>query len=159
MAFLGLISCDKNSVPILSQDVKARAVTNHIIFTRSYEIPQGIFRGTLWPTKDRSTFQVWIIESGKELFFDITPPSEFANYEKEVTKNWEIKKTDLRDDTVIYLAERKDRKKAIKVELPVKKRTYSFSVLKNDEGKEMLIFMDISEDVIDKGLFGYVIIK
>ncbi len=162
VVFLALIACNKAGDIVLSDDVKISALSDHILFTQSYEIPESVFRGALWPNKDRRSFKIWVIAKGKEIFFEILPPSEFINYRKEVTENWEIKETRFsgsKGSTIVYLAERKDGKRKFEVELPVKKRKYSFSVLENFVGEEMLIFMDISEDVVDKGLFGYVTIK
>ncbi|MCP4351215.1 MAG: hypothetical protein GY795_37600 [Desulfobacterales bacterium] len=157
--FLLLISCSEITAPVRSQEVKAIAVSDHTLFVQSYELPKGIFRGVLWPTEDAQWFEIWIIKNRKEIFFNIPPPSGFANYKNEVTKDWEINLSKVVGNKVVYFARRKDGKKIIEVELPVKKRKYTFSVLKNAVEEEILIFMDISEDIADKGLFGYVTVK
>ena len=59
----------------------------------------------------------------------------------------------------LYTIENKRDNKSIRLELPVKKREYSFAVLRNSAGKEMLVFMDISEGVVDEGLFGYAMLS
>lgn len=56
------------------------------------------------------------------------------------------------------MTNKKGTKKSVEVDLPLKKRKYSFFVLANSLGKELLIFADISENVTDQGLFGYVAI-
>ncbi len=144
--------------PTPNKAVYAKALSNHIVKVRSYEIPMSIFRGVLWPSGNRKNFQIWIIDGQKELFFEIPVPVNFVNYHKEVTKNWRFT---VRDDfeTRVCLAEKKDGSRSIQMELPVKKRSYKISVLDNSLGEEMVIFMDISETVVDKGLFGFVVIK
>jgi hypothetical protein len=57
------------------------------------------------------------------------------------------------------VASKKDNSKTVQIELPLKKRKYSLNALKNLQGDELIVFMDISETVRDKGLFGYAIIK
>ena len=154
-----LISCDKIRTPIPLHTVKVNALSDHRVDTKSYEIPKAIFRGVLWPTIDRQDFTIWIIDRGKEFFLHVPPPPGFATYNKEVTENWQISQSNLSEDKVLYSVQRKDSTKAVKIELPICKREYSFAVLNNDDGEEMVVFMNISEDVVDKGLFGYVKIK
>ena len=112
----------------------------------------------MWPQKDKKSFEIWIIDDGHEKFFELKSPPEFVNYEKEVTDSWQFKIIEKSDSYKKYLAHKKDGSKSLHVELPNKKRDYSFSVLKNSSGGEILIFMDISEKIVDTGLFGYVTI-
>lgn len=155
-----LAACSKLSAPVPSQIVRAKAISNHAVTIRSYEIPDGIFRGVLWPSKTEKNFQVWIIKSDKEIFFNIPAPPEFTDDNKEITEEWKIKMTDASNNKQItYIAEKNDGTKSLQIDLPFKKRKYTFSVLSNALGNEMLLFMDISENVVDKGLFGYVILE
>ena len=156
ISFVILISCGNHEQPSTSQLASATVLTNHSIEVISYEIPKGIFRGALWPQKDKRFFEIWIIDDGQEKFFKLKSPLEFVNYEREVTANWEFKIIEKSDSSKKYLARKKDGSKSLHVELPSKKRDYSFSVLNNSSGDEIVIFMDISEKIVDTGLFGYV---
>lgn len=151
--------CIKFKEPLPTQIAQAKVVSNHVIETKSYEIPKAIFRGVLWPSETTREFRIWIISNNKELFYNIPAPSGFAGDNKDVTADWMVKVNEMSSDRIIYLAERKDGSKSLKLEIPVKKRPYSFSVLKNASGTELLLFMDISEETVDRGLFGYVVIK
>lgn len=144
--------------PAPSQLASATALSNHSIEVVSYEIPKGIFRGAQWPQKDKKFFEIWIIDDGREKFFELKSPPEFVNYEREVTDSWQFKIIEKSDSYIKYLVNKKDRSKSLHVELPNKKRDYSFAVLNNSSDGEILIFMDISEKIVDTGLFGYVMI-
>ena len=152
------LSCRKIKEPVLTHIPIANSIS-HNIQIQSYEIPKGIFRGVLWPSKEKKVFQIWLIVNHKEQFFDILPPEDFIDYEKQVTEDWTIKEKEKTNDKIVYLANKKDSSKSIELELPTKKRKYSFYILRNISGQELLIFMDISETIIDKGLFGFVLIR
>lgn len=154
-----LTGCEKIKKPVVSQVVSAKALSKNVIGIKSYEVPKGIFRGTLWPSETRRNFQIWIIDGKKDYYFDIPAPKEFGKNVKEVTKKWIFEVKNNLDNKITYLASRKDGSKSIQIELPLKKRKYNFSVLNNSSGEEILIFMDISENIIDTGLFGYIVIK
>ena len=104
-------------------------------------------------------FQIWLIDGDKEIFYDIPAPTGFNQYEKETTEDWNFKLLNATEAKQIYVASKEDSSKSIRLELPLKKRPYSFNVLKNLQGDELIVFMDISETVRDKGLFGYAVIK
>jgi hypothetical protein len=159
ISFILLTCCGNHEQPLPSQLASATVLSNHSIEVVSHEIPKGIFRGALWPQKDKRFFRIWIIADNQEKFFELKSPPEFVDYEREVTGNWEFKIIDNSDSSKKYLAHKKDGSKSLHVELPIKKRDYSFSVLKNSSGNEILIFMDISEKIVDTGLFGYVVIS
>ena len=112
----------------------------------------------MWPHKDRKFFVIWIIDDGREKFFELKPPPEFVNYEREVTDIWQFKIIEKSDSSKKYLVHKKDGSKSLHLELPIKKRDYSFSVLNNSSGDEIIIFMDISDKIVDTGMFGYVTI-
>jgi hypothetical protein len=158
ICFIILISCGNHEQSALSEHAKAQALSNHSIEVVSYEIPKAIFRGVLWPNKGKKFFTIWIIDDDQEKFFELKSPPEFVNYEKEVTGNWEFRVIEKSDISKNYLVRKKDGSKSLHMELPIKKREYSFSVLNNSSGHEIVIFMDISEQIVDTGLFGYVII-
>jgi hypothetical protein len=158
ISFILLTSCGNHEQPLPSQLASATVLSNHFIEVISYEIPNGIFRGALWPQKDKEFFVIWIIDDGKEKYFKLKSPPEFVNYEREATDNWDIKIIEKSDSSKKYLARKKGGRKSLHLELPIKKRDYSFSVLNNSSGDEILIFMDISEIIVDTGLFGYVTI-
>ena len=154
-----MIGCNNMKGPISSDVARVKAPSNHNVSIQSYEIPEGVFRGALWPSPDNINFQIWLIDGGKEIFYDIPAPPRFIEYEKETTEDWNFKLLDSTEGKQIYVASKKDNSKTVQIELPLKKRKYSFSALKNLQGDELIVFMDISETVRDKGLFGYAIIK
>jgi hypothetical protein len=158
ISFVILTSCGSLEQPSHSQLASATALSNHSIEVISYEIPKGIFRGALWPQKDKKFFEIWVIDNSQEKFFELKSPPEFVNYEREVTANWEFKVIEKSDSSKKYLVRKKDGSKSLHMELPIKKRDYSFSVLNSSSGDEIVIFMDISEKIVDTGLFGYVTI-
>jgi len=145
--------------PISSDAAQVKALGNHRVSFKSYEIPEGVFRGALWPSPNNVNFQIWLVDKNKEKFYDIPAPSGFDRYEKETTEDWNFELLKTTEAKQIYVAKRNDDSKAIQLELPLKKRQYSFKVLKNAQGNELIVFMDISETVSDKGFFGYVVIK
>jgi hypothetical protein len=158
ISFILLTSCGNHEQPAPSQLASATVLSNHSIEVVSYEIPKGILRGALWPQKDKKFFEIWTIDDNQEKFFELKAPPEFVNYEREVTDRWQFDIIEKSDFYKKYLAHKKDGSKSLHVELPNKKRDYSFAVLKNSGGDEILIFMDISEKIVDAGLFGYVTI-
>lgn len=159
LIILLIIGCNNMKSPISSDVAQVKALGNYNVIFQSYEIPDGVFRGALWPSLDNVNFQIWLIDGDKENFYDIPAPSGFTKYEKETTEDWNFELLESTNAKQIYVANKKDNSKTIKIELPLKKRKYSFNVLKNLQGDELIIFMDISETVRDKGLFGYAMIK
>jgi hypothetical protein len=157
--FIILTGCGNHEQPSLSVHAKAQALSNHSIQIVSYEIPKGIFRGALWPSEGKNFFEIWIIDDGKEKIFDLEAPPEFMNYKKAALSEWEFQLIEISDSSKKYLVRRNDGSKSLHLELPIKKRDYSFTVLNNSSGNEILIFMDISERIVDSGLFGYVTIE
>jgi len=154
-----IIGCNNIKGPISSNAAKVKNLGNHSVKIKSYEIPDGVFRGSLWPNVSKKMFQIWLIDGNKEIFYDIPPPVGFKRYKKETTEDWVFEFLNSTDAKQIYIARKKNNMRVVKLELPVKKRDYSFNVLENIHGDELIVFMDISENVRDEGIFGYVIIK
>ncbi len=152
------LTCARNERPILAHVAHAKSSHGQVVTTESYELPSGIFRGVLWPDVENHNFQIWIIANGREEFFNIPAPAGFDYSLREVTKEWEFKACDISKDRIVYLANKKDTEKSIELDLPLKNRNYSFFVLANSLGKELVIFADISENITDQGLFGYAVI-
>lgn len=157
--FIILTGCGIHEYPASSEHAKAQALSNHSIQIVSYDIPEGIFRGALWPSEGKNFFEIWIIDDGEEKFFNLEAPPEFMNYKKTALSEWEFKLIEISDSSKKYLVRKNDGSKSLHLELPIKKRDYSFTVLNDSSGNEILIFMDISERIVDSGLFGYVTIK
>lgn len=154
------LACGEIDKPVPSQNAHVQALSDHLVIIRTYEIPRGIFRGVLWPDSKEKNFLIWIIDKQKESYFQISAPTEFIDHIYDKTADWDVKVVNTQDNSITYIATKKNKTKSVQLELPRKKRPYVFYVLRNAAGTEMLIFMDISETVIDKtGLFGYVIIK
>lgn len=131
--------------------------TNKVVF-RGFDIPKGIFKGVLWPSENNDDFQIWTIEGDEEKFYNVHVLENFTS-NKEVTRQWNVKEINGSNNTRRYTIQRKDKAKSVELELPVKKRDYSFAVLQNDLSDELILFMDISENIEDKGLFGYILIN
>ena len=151
--------------PVLSQVVQVEALTNHTVDIKSYKLPKGHFRGVLWSSlrNNRETFEIWIISGNKfigrkELFYYIQSPPEFTGKATDTTDEWAIEESILPKNRMTYLVRRKDGSKSIRLNMPLKKQHYSFAISENDNGDEIVLFMDISEYVVDNGIFGYVLI-
>lgn len=154
------VSCERQVIPEKIDSVAVRSLTEHTVHAEAYELPKGVFRGALWPTNEKNnTFELWLIRNGRELFFDIPPPDDFGFYEDDETNNWNISQSTMTDYQVRFNAERRDKKIAIYIELPIKNTDYGFKVIKGSKDKEMIIFMTITESIIDKGIFGFIMIE
>lgn len=158
LATLLFSACNALDKPVPSQAAEV-TLSSHVVSINSYEIPKGIFRGVLWPNKDNHDFQVWVINGSKEIFFKVPAPSELVTEIKEVTNDWIIKKIGVTKDKIAYSAVRNDDTKSLQFELPVKKSDYSFTVLSNSSGGEVILFMNTAENIVDNGLFGYIVIS
>lgn len=152
-----LTACSGTEKPIPSNMANVRMLSDNKIISETFEIPKSIFRGVLWPSKGNENFQIWTIEGRKENFYNIPAPKNFTN-NTEVTKQWDIKAVKSKNETKLYKITKKDKSKSLELELPVKKRDYNFAVLKNESNNDLILFMDISEDIKDKGLFGYILV-
>jgi len=160
---LSLSACGLHK-PIPDESGRVRALSNRIIGVKSYRIPVGVFRGVLWPGRDDPNFVVWVITKRREeLHFEIPTPEEFASITAAINPksdpDWNVQETKGSEGKVLYTIENKRDDKSVRLELPMKKREYSFAVLRNSAGKEMLVFMDIAEVVVDEGLFGYAMLS
>ena len=149
--------------PVFSQIVQAEALTNHVVDIRSYKLPKGYFRGVFW-SSESPQFEIWIILGNKfigkkTLYYNLLVPPEFIDNLANVTDDWIIEESVLPKNRMTYLIKRKDENKVIRLNMPFRKQHFSFAISKNDNGDEIVLFMDISEYVIGKGIFGYVIIK
>jgi len=149
--------------PVLSQIVQVELLTNNIIDSRSYKLPKGSFRGVLWPSINRKYYNIRIVSGNKiigykELFYNIQAPPEFIDKVADVTDDWTIEESVLPKNKMSYLVKRKDGSKALQLYVPLRKQHYSFSILKNDNGDEIVLFMDLSEYVVSNGIFGYVLL-
>ena len=149
--------------PVLSQVVQVETLTNHVVDIKSYKLPKGYFRGVFWASKSPQ-FQIWIVyryKSGvrKELYYDLPAPPEFIDNLTVVTENWVIKESILPENRMTYLVKRKDGSRAFRLYMPLREQSYHFAISENDNGDEIMLFMDLSEYVFDNGIFGYVVIR
>lgn len=150
-----IIGCTEMIGPEATDLARASSETIQNLSVQSYRIPKGIFRGVLWPSPNKPFFQIWLIKGSKDVYYDIPAPEKFEEYEMEVTTEWVFQLFKSNDHEKIYMARKKDNSKEVRITLPEKNREYTFNVLKNSHDDEIIIFMDISEAVIDIGLFGY----
>ncbi len=163
LLFLLLSACGLYK-PIPDESGRVKALSDGIISVKSYRIPVGVFRGVLWPGRDDPNFGIWIVTRGHgEPNFQIPTPEEFASITEAINPksdpDWNVQEIKGSEGKVLYTIESKRNNKSVRLELPVKKREYSFAILRNSAGKEMLVFMDISQYVVDEGLFGYAILS
>ncbi len=155
---IALTACSNNTEPVLLNESDVKILSDPNVIPVVYEIPKSIFRGVLWPGDENENFKIWSIIWEEEKYHNIPAPKEFIDY-KVVTEQWNIRIVKKVGDVRVYRIEKNDKSKSMELELPIGKREYSFSVFENDSKNELLIFMDISEFIKDKGLFGYVMIQ
>jgi len=151
--------CSIKEEPVLSQMVQAEALTNHVVEVKSYELPKGNFRGVFWPLNERRTFEIWIISGRRDVYYYIQAPHEFIDKTTDVTDKWIIEESVLPENKMTYLL-KKNESKSIRLYMPLKKHHYSFSILENNYGDEIVLFMSLSDYVEDRennGIFGYVL--
>lgn len=158
-ALMTFASCSEVDKPLPSQRAHAQALSGRIVTVKSYEIPKGIFRGVLWPESKEKNFIIWIIRDQKEIYFQVSAPSNFSDFSEDVTSAWDVQEITIQDNYVKYSVVKKNKTKSMNLDLPLNKRKYLFSVLKNITGEEMVVFMDISETISDRGFFGFVIVE
>ncbi|MHC4758943.1 MAG: hypothetical protein ACYTE8_09820 [Planctomycetota bacterium] len=145
-------------MPVISNKVSAETLTPHNVVIRAYEIPKGIFRGAIQPLNRNGYFAIWNIENKQEVYYDIPSPRGFLGTEKIVTDEWSIHLLEQKEDMEVYQAARKNEAVSLKFQVPFRKRAYTFYVLRNDKDQEMIVFADLSEFWIDRGVFGYIVI-
>ena len=134
-------------------------ISDNVLKSKSYDIPVGIFRGVLWPDPDVKKFKIWLTRKHEELIFKLPAPPEISNWKRQVTEQWQIKKTGGSGLIERYTAIKTGSKISVIFDLPMNKRAYTFYVLANELGQESILFMDLSEDISDQGLFGYIVLK
>lgn len=131
-----------------------------------YRIPKGSFRGVKWEFRDDRAFELWYIDKkGTDFEIYIPVSDKFLEYdEHEITEEWEF---DIKEDTqyglINYEMSHPQKKITLKFRLPYKEgKYYNFAVLTNNNNKYLIMFMDLSNRIIDKdakGIFGYVIVN
>jgi hypothetical protein len=144
-------------MPVISNEVSAEALTQHAAVIRAYEIPEGKLRGAVQPLDKCGYFYIWNIENNREVFYEIPSPRGFPGTEKIVTDEWNIRLQDI-GHKVTYQATRKDGAVSLRFKLPPKKRQYTIYVLRNNKYQELIVFGDLSEFIVDKGVFGYIMV-
>jgi len=160
-------SCECEEAPEISQAAQVTPTSNIEVDITSYTIPESDFRGVLWPS-GKTRFEVRFIkrcksffaETSDEVISDVPAPPTIVNKEL-VSEKWTIELERTYADRIIYRAVRNDDVRSLELDLPIKKREYWFEVWKDISGKEILMFMDLGyeENVVDQGLFGYVVIS
>ncbi len=161
---------DGGPTPSPANVAKVMALSNHTVAVTTYTIPQVVFRGADWPTSPHGNFDLWIIVEGKDRrkshYVPVPAPQGFR---KNVThkffsyapnaKRWSIVVKGETEKLVTYLVKNKDGSIAIQLEVPAKPNPYAFSILENEHGEKLLVFMNIAELIVDDAVFGYVEIK
>ena len=157
LAILLFMSCESVKKPAPNDAINI--ISDNALKSKSYDIPVGIFRGVLWPDPNGKEFTIWLIRNHKELFFKLSAPPEISNWKRQVTEQWQIKKTGSSSLMERYTATKTGSTASVIFDLPKKKRAYWFYVLANEIGQESILFMDLSEDISDQGIFGYIVLK
>ncbi len=153
------IACGDESSLVENNIVKVLSSSSEPLVIKSYTIPHGIFRGVTWPSSEKPNFQIWIIKNMKEVFFLIPSSPETAKWKSRADNDWIIKEGLPSKSIKKYSISRIDGKKTLSIELPDRKRNYSFAILRGDADEETIVFMDVDEKITDTGLFGYVVMK
>lgn len=154
-----IFGCDRNKLdkPLPSGDVRARVISGQAVDVKAFEIPKGVFEGVELPAYSKNKMNFQITVRGRETSY-VPAPREFSDA-KESTNEWSMPEFETTQKRKLYLAVRSDKSKAVLLDLPLKKRRYYICILKNGIGDEMIVFMDIMDKIVDKGLFGYVMIR
>lgn len=124
----------------------------------AYKVPPGEFRGALWPTKNSQYFQVWLKEGNKDKYMKVAIPKNFMKY-KDATQDWSLSSEILSNGNISYSFLKKDSNDFVQVTLPSEIDYLSLSVLRNSIGEDLLIFMNMSEEEIENGIFGFIVGK
>jgi hypothetical protein len=155
LCFWGITGCTNLKYPTPTNVVKV--LSNHKIQLAAYRIPTGTFRTVLWPSEDAVYFDI-TVGGEKERIFQI-PVSENLIYDKETNGQWEgFTIIRIKGNRVTYRADNENKHISLEIELPIKKRHYDLCSYQTTSGREVVLFMDLSEFVIDEGLFGYILI-
>lgn len=149
--------CSYNKMPHPSNEGYVRESNHCVAHITSYEIPKGIFRGVLWPSKSSTKFQVWTIIDNTDIYYDFPVPNAFSDKIWDVSTEWEISQK-VEAGKIVYFIKRKSGMESLKIVLPTMKDKYVFSVLRNQKSQEIIVYMNISENTVDKGFWGYVIL-
>ena len=159
MSGLLSIGCGRQEAPVTTDSATVQAESQHRFGVTSFIIPRGIFRGALWPSSSRGSFRLWVTIRGETRTLEIATPESFGPYEADVTKAWRVQPIPASyEGQLRFSMARHDGSVKFRLSLPQKQRPYSFWFLKNEEGNEICVFMDIAEQIVDEGLFGYVVI-
>jgi hypothetical protein len=153
-----LPACGKSPTLASSDVVRARALSGHSTPVTAYKLPRGHYRCVFPPSDSNPYFNIEFIVNGKEEDdLRIPAPAEFYKV-KDCTEDWTFEINEGPEKRISCLASRTDEDTSIRIELPGRNRRYEFWANRNSAGKELLIFVDYSDNV-DGGLFGYVLIE
>jgi len=159
MLLLLLVATGCNIGNNLKPNNYAKIVSGNIQNVQSYNVPKGEFRGVLWPSADVPELTIWVIKNKQESFFKVNAPQEISGWEKETTELWQIVQIEKSNNSKRYSAKKSDAMVPIIFQLPLTKRPYNFAVLADEKGNESILFMDIAEQIVAPGIFGYFNVK
>ena len=159
--------------PLSASAYTVRSLSAHKVTSQAYTLPEADFRSIFWPYKDDDNsvgkFEMRIIKNHKEIFIDVKTPEGFhedlRRYDEDFYKDgrfftgdwvFEIKKE--LESEIIYSGNNAKKNVSLEITLPKKIADYEFVALRNKLNKEILLFFNISENVIERGIFGYVLL-
>lgn len=151
--------CGSTPTPSPSDRANVQIFSEHRMMIQTYEIPESIFRGVIWPSPSNQGFTLWLITGSTEHFVTIPTPSEVIEWQEDVTDTWTIHPLQETRERTVYAVASGDKIISAHIDLPNSTKGFTFSVLTNASHDHILVFMDISESVIDTGIFGYIVIS
>lgn len=153
---MALVSCVKSQLSVDMELVKIEKTTNAEILVFAYKLPKGIFRGALWPTLENNHFRIWYNSGKNDKFIKIPSPGNFLEFKLETNKKWTIKCEN--ENNICTISNYRNTEKVL-LKFSENFGPITFSIMRNEFNEDLIIFMNNSEEIIDVGIFGYLIMK
>lgn len=160
ISLLCLAGCDRSPSNLERIDsATGKDGTGHTFPIEAYKIPRGEFRGVLWPTSERKTFQIRVIKNRRDHLFDVPSPAGPMGGGKDL-KDWSVDHVRLTPKNSTFRFSPGDSRGELELSLPVSPTPYRFYRLKSSaKNEEFLIFQNIAEGVDTEGVFGFLPVK
>ena len=160
-----LVYFNTRDAKLIQSDVpKIRMISGKKIISDAYIIPYSVFNSVGYPFGEYQYFFIGVTHYGFlnssiiEKDYKIDVPIHLRQL-KEVDMEWRKEVVKYDNKNILYSISNKDNSISFELELPVKKRKYTITILHEQTGFNMVLFMDIEDEISDKGLFGYIILE
>ena len=150
-----LIGCSERK-PHIVPDIFVEDSSGVQLETVAYMIPNGKFRGVTWPKDQENVFQIWVVDN-EEYFFNLPSPIEGPLETKR--GKWTATRVRSSAKNTVWLATDDSGSREYFIELPKGPVDFQFHSFDSVEGREILVFMNISEAVRQEGIFGIATLK